>query len=99
MPPRCSLCGKTSRSSPDEKFRLLYFALTPEQAERKSHMKKNRMIGHPLGAHWFCETDRARAKPLIHLTWAQAKAELAKQTSPETVWDEFMDWAKVVFKE
>lgn len=84
MPPMCQMCRKSSRSNPDEKFKLIYFKLSEEQKEQKVRMKENRMVGHPPGAHWFCLEHAALMKPLKHLEYKDAKAELRK---PKGVWE------------
>ncbi|NNE57753.1 MAG: hypothetical protein HKN36_06560 [Hellea sp.] len=78
MPPSCDLCRKDHHSDPDEKFRLIYFKLTPEQAAKKQRMKDRRMVGHPPGAHWFCAEHFALMEPLQNLEYKQARAELRK---------------------
>ena len=85
-PPKCSLCKKNSRSHPEERFKLLYFKLTPAQTDRHSEIVNAGKVGHKPGAHWFCAADRQRAKPLTHMTWADAKKELMKESNPKSFW-------------
>lgn len=72
-PPHCSLCDKNLRRNPDEDFSLVRFKLTAEQQARKEKMKEKRMVGHPPGAHWFCEQHAMKAKALRSMTWGEAK--------------------------
>jgi len=55
-PPKCSLCKKNSRSDPEERFKLLYFKLTPAQTDRHSEIVNAGKVGHKPGAHWFSES-------------------------------------------
>lgn len=80
MPPRCVLCGKDGRKNPDENFRLVYFRLTAEQQASKDRMKAMGKVGHPPGAHWFCEQHLKRAKALRSRTWSEAKEILMTDT-------------------
>jgi|GEM_PF-434501 len=73
MPPECQICGKSIRNAPDEDFKLLYFKRSPEQEETRKRMQESRMVGHPPGAHWFCETHAAQAEELTHLEFKDAR--------------------------
>lgn len=68
-PPVCEICDKDLEPGSGG---LIYFKKRPSDLEWEKRMKKNRMVGHPPFAGWFCEKHYPRAEELSHLPMDEA---------------------------
>ena len=75
MPPICSFCN--ARFDPfKSKGELLHFKISDEDKASNQRMRDKRMVGHPIGAHWFCEAHVDAARELTHLGIGDALAKM-----------------------
>ena len=54
------------------------FAISAEDEASNQRMRDRRMVGHPKGLHWMCETHIDAARELTHLKWPEAKTKMKK---------------------
>lgn len=86
MPPHCKFCRKNHRKNPEEDFKLIRFPLTPEEKQQKAAEDLARSqgrykMGHPIGAHWFCQDHGRQITAYKHMTWPEARAAMKKDAS------------------
>ncbi|MBO2457591.1 hypothetical protein [Actinomadura violacea] len=78
MPPFCSICGVSARDDglPSSEFKLVRFALTPEEQAQQEELNRSGWVGHPPELMWFCLEHAPAAEALSHLHWREATEKL-----------------------
>ncbi|WP_433472809.1 hypothetical protein ACQPZP_28545 [Spirillospora sp. CA-142024] len=82
-PPMCLICHRSLGDDlPFSSFKLVRFALTPEEEAVEREQAREGWTGHPSWEEWFCDEHTALAEEHSHLHWREAMALLAQQRKP-----------------
>lgn len=78
-PPICDYCGRNIRDDENLDFTPFYFQETHGDRERREHMEKTGMVGHPGNCEWYCSDHAPVARKYLHLTLREARKAIAAE--------------------